>query len=291
MALSQQSKAPKWLSWFKGGGLFVAISLGLHWALLQVPIAEEVAPEAIAPEGLSSEAPTETIDVVRLPDPSPEPQPEPSTAPAPIVEPQPAPPTALAPGVTARPQIPQLQPTTQPTPTPQPSPAPEAEPGPEPEPAPEPALTPEPAPDLAPMTLDERLQTFAEYQPNNRGKSLATETNEFMNWYLSQTWDGLETAPLPAPKELTALVVNYPLNQCLVPPPTDGQLEVIVNPDGALARDPKVLGSTGYDVLDEKAVENTAQYDFPTNEGLDEPVPTVYWLPVEVAYDAVTCTP
>jgi hypothetical protein len=141
------------------------------------------------------------------------------------------------------------------------------------------------------MTLEDRLQTFAEYQPNNRGKSLATETNEFMNWYVSQTWEEFDSAPLPSPKALAALVVEYPLNQCLTPSPTDGQLEVIVSPDGSLARDPRVLGSTGYDVLDEKAVENTVQYDFPANEGLDEPVPTVYWLPVEVAYDAATCTP
>jgi len=287
MALPQHPKILRWLPWLKGGGLFVAISLGLHWAVLQIPIVGEAAVEDMTLEVFPSGEPTETIDVVRLPAPQPEPEPDPS--PGPAAELKPISQTAQAPAVPAQPHLPQPQPTVPSEPIPQPSPEPELVST--PEPTPEPSPIPEPSPEPTPMTLEDRLQTFAEYQPNNRGKSLATETNEFMNWYLSQTWEEFDAAPLPSPKALAALVVEYPLNQCLTPPPTDGQLEVIINRDGALARDPRVLGSTGYDVLDEKAVENTAQYDFPTNEGLDEPVPTVYWLPVEVAYDGATCTP
>ena len=289
MALPQHPKTPWWLPWFKGGSLFVVISLGLHWAVLQIPITEKSAVEEMTLEGSPSNAPTETIDVVRLPAPQPEPEPQPKPSPSAVAEPQPIPQTTQTPAVTAQPQRPQPQPTVPSEPISQPSPEPDIVP--DPEPTPEPSPPPDPSPEPTPLTLDERLQTLAEYQPNNRGKSLATETNEFMDWYLSQPWEGFDPAPLPAPKELAALVVEYPLNQCLTPTPTDGQLEVIINPDGSLARDPRVLGSTGYDVLDEKAVENTAQYDFPTNEGLDEPVPTVHWLPVEVTYDAATCAP
>lgn len=289
MALRQQQKTPRWLPWLRGGGLFVVLSLGLHWAVLQIPIAEEPTTAEFALDALAPEAPTETIDVVRLPEPKSEPEPTPS--PAPAAEPQPIPSPVRPPAVPAQPQVSQLQSTAPPDPMAQPSTEPEPVPEPEPTFEPTPSPTPESSPEPTPMTLDERLQTLAEYQPNNRTKSLATETNEFMNWYIAQTWEGVDPAPLPAPKELAALVVDYPLNQCLTPSPTDGQLEVIIDPDGSLARDPRVLGSTGYDVLDEKAVENTAQYNFPANEGLDEPVPTVYWLPVEVTYDPATCAP
>jgi len=269
----------------------VAISLGLHWAVLQIPIAEEAAVEDMTPEVSASGIPAETIDVVRLPASPPEPEPQPSPTPSPVAQLQPIPQTAQAPARTAQPQLPQPQPTPPPEPVSQPSPEPELAPEPDLAPDPSPTPTPEPSPEPTPMTLDDRLQTFAEYQPNRRGKSLATETNEFMDWYLSQTWEGFENPPLPSPKNLAALVVEYPLNQCLTPAPTDGQLEVIVNDDGTLAREPRVLGSTGYDVLDDKAVENTGQYEFPAQEGRGEPVPTVYWLPVEVTYDAATCTP
>jgi outer membrane biosynthesis protein TonB len=291
MALPQHLKISRWLPWLKGGSLFVVISLGLHWAVLQIPIAEEAAVEEMALEVSPLGEPTETIDVVRLPVPQPEPDPQPTPTPSPVAQPQTIPQTAQARAATAQPRPPQPQPTAPPEPVSRPSPEPELVPEPDLAPEPSPPPPPEPFPEPTPMTLDERLQTFAEYQPNNRAKSLATETNEFMNWYLAQTWEGFDSAPLPAPKELAALVVDYPLNQCLTPPPTDGQLEVIVHPDSTLAREPRVVGSTGYDVLDEKAVEASGQYEFPTNEGLDEPVPTVYWLPVEVTYDAATCTP
>ena len=84
-------------------------------------------------------------------------------------------------------------------------------------------------------------------------------------------------------------MVDYPLEQCLNLPPTDGQLEVVVNPDGSLARPARLLGSTGYDVLDEKALEETARYDFPSEEAMDEPTLKVYWLPVTVNYSVSTC--
>ena len=41
------------------------------------------------------------------------------------------------------------------------------------------------------MTLDDRLQTFAEYQPNRRGESLATETNEFYGLVLIPNLGGV----------------------------------------------------------------------------------------------------
>ncbi len=284
MAFPPKHKFSRWRPWLGGSGLFVIASLALHGAVLQLPVQDEAANLAI-PAAEVPNQPTETIDVVRLPLPNSEPQPEPNPAPESPVEPSPvsrpvAPPAAVVP-----PRVPQRQSD------PVPALTPATKPDPEPTVDSAAAPTPEPSSEPTPLTLEERLQTFAEYQPNHRAKSLATKTNEFMDWYLSQTWEEFENPPLPSPKDLAALVVEYPLDQCLTPAPTDGQLEVIVNPDGSLAREPRVLGSTGYDVLDDKAVENAGQYEFPANEGRDEPAPAVYWLPVEVTYDGATCTP
>ena len=298
MALSQQQKSSRWLPWLRGSGLFVIVSLGLHWAVLQIPIGDEFADGEITQEFPASEVPTETIDVVRLP--APEPEPELSPTPAPVAGAEQLPRQVQPPPVIPQPQSlqplnlqPQPAPLPEPDPEPTPEPAPASTPAPEPDPGPEPVPTPtpEPTPEPTPLTLDERLHTLAEYQPNNRAKSLATETNEFLNWYFSQDWDEFEVQPLPGAKDLAPLGLAYPLAQCLTPPPTDGQLVVIVNPDGSLAQEPQVLGSTGYDVLDDKALADAAQYEFPMNEGLDQPAPTVYWLPVAVDYAADTCTP
>ena len=284
MAFSPKHKTSRWRPGLGVGGLFVIASLALHWAVLQIPIADDEADLAIQPAEVPDE-PIETIDVVRLPLPNPEPQPEPPFSPKPTVEPSPVAQSIAPPTAVAVPQAPQRQANPVPQPAPETALAPEL--------TLEPAANPasEPSPEPSPLTLDERLQTFAAYQPNNRTKSLATNTNEFLAWYSSQSWDGLDVQPLPGAKDLSALVIEYPLTQCLTPAPTEGQLEVIINPDGALIQEPRVLGSTGYDVLDEKAVEVAAQYEFPPNEGLDEPAPTVYWLPVEIDYDAATCTP
>ena len=238
MALPQYPKMSRWLPWLQGGGLFVAISLGLHWAVLQIPIAEEAAVEEHDPGGFllqeyrlkplmwfgcqlhrqNQNPPAKSNSISGRSTPA-----IPQTAQGSCQD-GPAP------------NCPNLNPPHPPEPVSQPSPEPELAPEPDLAPDPSPTPTPEPSPEPTPMTLDDSVATFAEYQPNRRGKSLATETNEFMDWYLSQTWEGFENPPLPSPKNLAALVVEYPLNQCLTPAPTDGQLEVIVNDDGTLAR-------------------------------------------------------
>lgn len=276
MALLKQHKPLSWLPWLRGGSWFVLVSLGLHWAVLQMPIAGRAEPQ-IMPGEAATETATETIAVVRLPQPPQAPNPTPAPVPTAQTDGPPPPSPATQKRAAARPLAAQPESTLPATPLPDPTPESEA--------------TPALVPDLvSPMTLDERLQTLAEYYPNSRAKSLNASTNEFLDWYLTQTWNGLDSPPVPGPKPLSPVSVVYPLSQCLTPAPTPGQLEAIVNSDGSLVREPRVLGSTGYDVLDEKAVEAAARYEFPTGGSEDAPNPTVYWLPVEVVYNADTCT-
>ncbi len=66
-------------------------------------------------------------------------------------------------------------------------------------------------------------------------------------------------------------------------------MAVIISAGGTLMGEPELLDSTGYDVLDEEALEAVKQYDFSTAANPALPNPTVYWLPVEVVYDASGC--
>jgi hypothetical protein len=139
------------------------------------------------------------------------------------------------------------------------------------------------------MTLDERLQTFAEYQYNDQAKSVDAGTEGFVAWYTQQDW--FETYPLPGKAITPPLQVIYPLSTCLPSPPMVGMLAVIVNTDGSLAEEPILASSTGYDVLDERALELAKAYAFPTEENAALSQPKVRPLQVEVMYDAASCTP
>lgn len=124
---------------------------------------------------------------------------------------------------------------------------------------------------------------------NNKTANLTTDTRDFLDWYTDQDWNAFDLAPLPGPKDLAVLRVPYEGTVCLPVPPAPGRLEVIVGSDGQLQRPPRLLATTGYDDLDAAALDFAAQqaYTEAANPGL--PNPTVYWLPMEVAYQGPAC--
>ncbi|HZG37463.1 MAG TPA: hypothetical protein VEZ50_02175 [Nodosilinea sp.] len=264
--------AKRSLRW-SGGGLLALVSIGMHGMLLGMPLAE---PGPEAPNDLSElNDPAAAIDVVRLPatpDPTAEPVAQVPTAPAPVTKVAPAPPVARS------------------TP-PAPAPAAPQENSP---PPPEVALEPVPS-ELPPPTLDERLRDPAQYDFNQQTKSLlANEMNFHMavvpQW-LEAEGQGLSDSEVPVlGSKLAPLQVVYPIGTCLVPPPAEGLVGVIVGANGQLVKEPVLLDSTGYTVLDEKALELALGHTFAPQTG-PLPNPYAHWLPVQVQYDGANCTP
>ena len=64
---------------------------------------------------------------------------------------------------------------------------------------------------------------------------------------------------------------------------------IIVNSDGTLLRAPRLLASTGYDALDRLGVEQAGRQGFSQAANPKSPNPTLYWLPLQVAYDGRHC--
>ncbi len=92
-----------------------------------------------------------------------------------------------------------------------------------------------------------------------------------------------------------ALEINYPLTgddngsrrflSCLTPVPEKGLVGVVVNPDGAIATEPTLLRSSGYDFLNDIALAKIQDYtDFPNADSQQ-----LYTVDVEVDYDKDAC--
>lgn len=267
------------LRW-SGGGLLALFSIGLHGVLLAWPVPEST-PEAA--ESLTEITdPSSVVGVVRLPaaaEPSAEaiaaaPVPQSTQSPPPKAPPlvRSAPPASPAP---PRPQVEQT----------------EAAP-----PAPPTAgsdLEPVPSEPL-PLTLDDRLRDPAQYQFNRQAKSLVADEVAFhtsvVPTWLEAEGQGLGDSDMPVlGSKLAPLQVPYPIAACLTPAPAEGLVGVIVNASGQLVKEPVLLDSTGYTVLDEKALELALQQSFEPNSGSALPNPQAHWLPIQVEYDGANC--
>lgn len=286
MALRQQQKTPRWSPWLQGSGLCVAFSLGLHWAVLQIPMVEEPTTEKLALDAPGSEVPTATIDVVRLPQPAAA---DPPSKPAPTDESRTrSPATDSEPSATLTDPRPfETEPLQSGALAPDPSEPASSE-------APERAepYPPEPNPSEPDPDPSEPEPTPPGLVHNNKAVELVTDTRDFLTWYLAQNWEGFHPdPPLPARKELPRLQVPYEGTVCLPIPPAPGRLEIIVGSDGQISRAPRLLATTGYDDLDAAALALAAQQNFSEAANPDESSPTVYWLPMEVLYQGPNCPP
>lgn len=257
-----------------GGALLGLISLGLHGLVLSLPVPDTDPP---ALDSLAEQSdPIEAIDVVRLPlAPIPAAELPPTTTPASVV----APPVVAKRPVQPVPSAPDL---------------PSSDPAPPILPAP-PEVFPEVSPEA---TLEERLRDPAEYAYNREVKALiADEVNLHItvvpNW-LETEGQGLSDDEVPVMGTKQApLQVAYLITSCLSPPPAEGLVGVIVTPSGQLAKAPLLLDSTGYTVLDDKALELAQGRTFaPVAAGGDAPTnPRAHWLPIQVQYDSAGCVP
>ncbi|MBD1919085.1 MULTISPECIES: hypothetical protein [Cyanophyceae] len=268
------------LQW-SGGGLLALLSIGLHGVLLAWPMPESnpEAPESL-PESLTETTAPVAVGVLRLP-PAVEPAAE-TIAAAPVPQsPQTPPPKA--------PSTPPVSPPSAPLPTPV-EPVEATPPAPPTEVA---DLEPVP-PESPPATLDDRLRDPEQYQFNQQAKSLVADEFAFhtavVPGWLEAEGQGLGDSEVPVlGTKLAPIQVTYPISACLTPAPAEGLVGVIVNGAGQLVKDPVLLDSTGYTVLDEKALELALQRSFEPQAG-SLPNPQAHWLPVQVQYDGANCS-
>lgn len=271
MAFPLKLRAGKRLRW-SGGGLLALVSIGMHGLLLGMPLSEST-PEP-QEDGAELSDPAAVVDVVRLPT-APDPVAEAVIAP-PVAQAPPAPSGSVAPAPAIAPEAPALQPQA-------------ASP-----PAPEVTLEPVPS-EPPPATLDDRLRDPAQYQFNQQAKSLISDEVTFhtavVPQWLEAEGQGLSDSEIPVlGRKLAPLQVPYPISTCLMPTPAEGLVGVIVSATGELVKAPVLLDSTGYTVLDEKALELALERSFAPQTGA-LPNPQAHWLPVQVQYDGANCSP
>ncbi len=283
MAFPLQLRLGKRSLRWSGGGLLLLVSLGLHGLLLGLPLAESepVPPDSATELDEPVEVPVEAIDVVRLPA-------TPETAPPGAVVP-----AAIAPQAAPQTAAPQMAAPASLSPRPAaPAPSPPAPVDLEP-------LPPEPPP----QTLDDRLRDPAAYAFNDQAKAAAAggvsldlqEVSTFAEvstrleeMAVEQGITDDNLIPVLGEK-LAPLLVAYPLNICLVPPPAEGMVIVVATTAGQRLQDPELLYSTGYSVLDDKAMAMALERAFPAQSASGGSNPRGYWLPVQVQYDVAGC--
>ncbi|NEQ55785.1 MAG: hypothetical protein F6K11_37740, partial [Leptolyngbya sp. SIO3F4] len=98
------------------------------------------------------------------------------------------------------------------------------------------------------------------------------------------TQTGIFPSPLRELESVLSAIV-VPLQNCLDNPPGDSVSVVVqVGPDGALTQDPELLNSSGYEVLDEKALEISREADYGSYHSSGET--KAYSFAIKVDYDA-----
>ena len=131
-------------------------------------------------------------------------------------------------------------------------------------------------------TLDQRLASFDSYT----------------GFDSARVGDGAATSRLgeiamaggewPSPMrqlEQTLSAVDVPLQDCLDDPPgTSVSVMVEVGPDGTLTKEPELLNSAGYDVLDEKVLEIARTADYGAYHSSNEA--KTYSYAVQIDYEA-----
>ncbi|MBT9312832.1 energy transducer TonB [Leptothoe kymatousa] len=265
MAKSYLSKLNRWLT------PLVLTSIGLHGLVLALPMPRLVEEE---PEKTELVEP-KVIQVVTLPKlatgpsdalPLPEPPEE-----APLELPPEGPPTEVAiveEIIVTEPEILEYL-------------------EPEPETEPEPAVGQLPEEDNTlpppePPTLDDRIATrdsYSNFDGTRMGNGVTTNR-------LTEIFQQTGSFPLPLRAlEGTLSSIVVPLQDCLPDQPGDAvSVMVNVDADGALMGDPQLLNSTGYEVLDAKALEMAQAADYAPHHTPGEP--KGYTFNIKVDYEA-----
>ncbi|MEA5463652.1 hypothetical protein [Leptothoe sp. PORK10 BA2] len=136
------------------------------------------------------------------------------------------------------------------------------------------------------LTALERLQAKFKYDPADTSTE---EANASYTAWLTPSADESEPtdedepeAEIPTAAEAGVIELES-LNLCVEKPPQNGLVGVQVAPDGT-PDEPIIFLSTGYDYLNQAALDQLSQAEFPATE-----TPVRYPFEVKVSYDAETC--
>ena len=256
---------PKFNSWLT---TLILVSIGLHGLVLALPMPSLVEP---TPEIEAVPDEPEVIQVVTLPKtvtepksaepPPPEPLPEPPPEEIAITDPE------ILEEIQEEPEEPEAEPDSQGGPNPDEDDPEDDEDNSDDEPEP---------------TLDQRManaENYSRFDGDRVGDDVVTNRLREIT---------MQTSVLPSllkslQAELPAIVV--PLQDCL-PNPPGRSVSVMARVDaaGALEGTPELLNSTGYEVLDEKAMEIASQASYVQHHSLGES--KTYSFRIEVDYRA-----
>jgi TonB family protein len=111
-------------------------------------------------------------------------------------------------------------------------------------------------------------------------EAMLAGSEEFYTWFMQLR----QELPDLSAKTPSAIANNYPLAAC--PQKLEGRAVVgtVVNPDGEMIKSPKLLHSSGSEILDNEALRYVESKDFPVQDQ-----PTAYQYPFEFNYSAETC--
>ncbi len=157
------------------------------------------------------------------------------------------------------------------------------------------AQKPESAPATPPQQLTHHQQQMLAYHQQlkeqlrlqQQGGSLSAIEEamlaggeEFYTWFMQLR----QELPDLSAKTPSVIANNYPLAAC--PQKLEGRAVVgtVVNPDGEIIKSPKLLHSSGSEILDNEALRYVESKDFPVQDQ-----PTAYQYPFEFNYSAETC--
>ncbi|MBX2863615.1 MAG: hypothetical protein KTR27_08670 [Leptolyngbyaceae cyanobacterium MAG.088] len=126
----------------------------------------------------------------------------------------------------------------------------------------------------------ERLMAKFQYDAVNTSDDEVAANYEA--WQAQQPEDDNELPVETA--ETGELLLETDFGLCTQTPPNNGEIGVLVAPNGTPSA-PTVLRSTGYDHLNQAALETLMSSDFPETEG-----PVRYPFEIVVNYDSETCT-
>lgn len=179
-----------------------------------------------------------------------------------------------------------------PTPTPTNSPLPQVTPSPTPPSSPSPPPTLSALPTDTPQALIDyvlSLQQRYSYKPDTisdklRVKAIATWQRELEAESAIALSD--PTSSLELVQE--SVTMSYPLVACLSHAPNTATVGLALDSSGTLQTEPKLLQSTGYLGLNQRALELVEQMELPFELPLTE-TPRLYAIDVHVDYSAEDC--
>ncbi|MFE4107979.1 hypothetical protein [Almyronema epifaneia] len=130
--------------------------------------------------------------------------------------------------------------------------------------------------------LEDKLKDIRFYSYSANWTTEGEATGRFSEWVAELSLNyGLFPTRLADP-----LVLPYEPTKCLSPEPVLASVGVIVDPAGQLVEEPELLKSTGYDILNQKALVEAQKQSFPAGNAVK-----AYSLEVQVQYDATSCVP